>query len=228
MIVMVDKEEITGTLNARAPPMGVVRSLDLTKDVWPWTGTGTGTSGGSYSAAKLTGSKLYADYLKREGSAASESPTARRRIWNPNRASLEDDIRSGKVGAGLSRVSPTMGSVQEFPSDSRTSPLQSRHSERYVDSRQSGRYVDSRQSGRYVESRQSDRFVDALPYREHPASRQSVRQDIEERQSWEENEREEVSAGLAHRHNVSMDVGAPTPSRKRSEATDLNVLAGEG
>ena len=217
MIVMVDKEEITGALNARAPPMGVVRSLDLTRDVWPWTGVGT--SGGTNRAARFANSQLYADYLKRDNSTASESAAARRRMLNPNRTSLEEDIRLGKVGAGLARVSPSLGSVQEFSRESVDLPTQSR---------QSGRYVDSRQSGRYVESRQSDRYVDAMPYREHPASRQSVRQSIEEREDWDESELEPVPAGLVHRHNVSMDVGAPTPSMNRSQATDLNILAGEG
>ena len=95
MIVMVDKEEITGALNARQHNAPVVHS------------TGTGIAGNG--AAGFSPAKLYADYLRREGTAppsASDSTYTRRGPTprNANHASLEDDIAIGRVNSGLARM----------------------------------------------------------------------------------------------------------------------------
>ncbi|OAG12535.1 uncharacterized protein CC84DRAFT_1078982 [Paraphaeosphaeria sporulosa] len=100
MIVMVDKEEITGTLIARqntVPP--AVRSRDLTGEAWPYRESSSG-----YSAARYPSTKLYADYLKREGTISEDSSYTQQRTPRNNRASLEDDTRLGRVNAGLAMV----------------------------------------------------------------------------------------------------------------------------
>ncbi|KAJ4354512.1 uncharacterized protein N0V89_006249 [Didymosphaeria variabile] len=156
MIVMVDKEEITGTLNARqnaVPP--VVRSRDLTREAGLYREASTGTS-----AARFTSTKLYADYLRREGTVSENSSYTRRGTPNANRASLEEDVRLGKVNSGLAR----MGLSDEGrPGSSAASRSQSR-----------------------------------------------ARNDAEQPE-------------LRHAHNFPMGVGPPTPYRKRSPATELDI-----
>jgi hypothetical protein len=78
MIVMVDKEEITGTLNAHQNPAPtVIRSRDLNRDARPAPEVSSGTSAALYSSTKL-----YADYLRREGTPSEGSIHSRRR--NPH------------------------------------------------------------------------------------------------------------------------------------------------
>ncbi|KAF2448023.1 hypothetical protein P171DRAFT_510568 [Karstenula rhodostoma CBS 690.94] len=100
MVVMVDKEEITGTLNARQnaiPP--VIRSRDLTRDAGPYREASSGTS-----AARYPSTKLYADYLRREGTISEDSSYTRRRTPRPDRGSLEENARLERVNAGLAMV----------------------------------------------------------------------------------------------------------------------------
>ncbi|KAL1599575.1 hypothetical protein SLS60_007378 [Paraconiothyrium brasiliense] len=159
MIVMVDKEEITGTLNARqniVPP--VVRSRDLTREAWSHREASAGTS-----AARFTSTKLYTDYLRREGTVSEDSSYTRRATPNANRVSLEEDIRLGKVNSGLARI--------------------------------------------------------GLSDEGRPGSSAAVRQ--QSRAGNEGNEAEQLE--LRHAHNVSMGVGPPTPYRKRSPATELDI-----
>ncbi|KAJ4296551.1 hypothetical protein N0V90_006596 [Kalmusia sp. IMI 367209] len=100
MIVMVDKEEITGTLNAHSHTIPVVRSRALTQETWPSRELGnSGTS-----AARLTSTKLYADYLRREGASDGQESTYTGKRTPVSRASLEDDIKLGRVNSGLAKV----------------------------------------------------------------------------------------------------------------------------
>ncbi|KAF2636997.1 hypothetical protein P280DRAFT_458678 [Massarina eburnea CBS 473.64] len=74
MIVMVDKEEITGTLSSQNASVRnmhsrqTLRSTDHTREGRSMGGPVSNPSG----AARFTGSKLYADYLRREGKPAKE------------------------------------------------------------------------------------------------------------------------------------------------------------
>jgi hypothetical protein len=86
MVVMVDREEITGTLNSHAALNGsparsrtVLRTRDSERDGWPLRQL----QNGGAAQAKFTSAKLYADYLKREGRSASRASE-----------------RSGEVGPG--------------------------------------------------------------------------------------------------------------------------------
>jgi hypothetical protein len=203
MIVMVDKEEITGALNARLATIPVVRSVDLTRETWPQRPvSGVGTS-----AAKLSTNKLYADYLRREGSSASERPHSRRQTPSRNRTSLEEDIRMGRVNSGLARVAPDPRAgtpYTELASGQRSSRVQTPTSP----------------------YRPYGVGELALPFRSHPASRQSIR----ERES-EDDELVPPQMGASHGYNVSMDTGAPTPPRQRSTTAEIdyaNENRGEG
>ncbi|KAF2108555.1 hypothetical protein BDV96DRAFT_261913 [Lophiotrema nucula] len=69
MIVMVDKEEITGSLNPSrlASPLPI-RSREQMRDGWPMKGLGQ-----DIASARFTSGKLYAEYLRREGRDARQS-----------------------------------------------------------------------------------------------------------------------------------------------------------
>ena len=202
MIVIVDKEEITGSLNARLSTIPVVRSVDLTRETWP----GRPIVGGGNSAARFSTTKLYTDYLRREGSSASERPYSRRQTPNRNRASLEEDLRMGRVNSGLARVAPGSRTgtphTNELLSGQRSSLVQTPTSP----------------------NRQYAGVDHVVSFRDHPASRRS----IEERESEDGDERAPGPMTASHGYNISMDVGAPTPPRKRSTATDLDDGDGRG
>jgi hypothetical protein len=102
MIVMVDKEEITGQLNPSSPAMARMAMRSASKsevtgrDLWPLQGVGVGAS-----SAKFTSAKLYADYLKREGrtaQAAQEASVDGRKSMTSERTakSREDWVRGGQ------------------------------------------------------------------------------------------------------------------------------------
>jgi hypothetical protein len=102
MIVMVDKEEITGQLNPPSPAMArmAMRSAsrsDLAgRDPWPLQAAGVGAT-----SAKFTSAKLYADYLRREGrtaQAAQEASLDERKSMTSERTakSREDWVRGGQ------------------------------------------------------------------------------------------------------------------------------------
>lgn len=100
MIVMVDKEEITGALNARQhtiPHVGLSR--DPTREALPYRESSSG-----HSAARYPSTKLYADYLKRQGTISEDSSYTRQRTHRTNRASSEEDIRLGRVNTRLAMV----------------------------------------------------------------------------------------------------------------------------
>jgi hypothetical protein len=94
MIVMVDKEEITGQLNppttamARMAMRSASRSDATGRDPWPLRAAGVGAT-----SAKFTSAKLYADYLHREGRVAQAAGEA-----SPpeGRSSREDWVRGGQ------------------------------------------------------------------------------------------------------------------------------------
>lgn len=75
MVVMVDKEEMTGALNGNshtasprhARSRQILRHADYTREGWPLRSLSSTRDG----AGKYTGSKLYADYLRREGRSGS-------------------------------------------------------------------------------------------------------------------------------------------------------------
>jgi hypothetical protein len=108
MIVMVDKEEITGQLNplttatARMAMRSASRSDATGRDPWPLRAAGVGAT-----SAKFTSAKLYADYLHREGRVAQAAGEA-----SPEgRNSREDWVRGGQTrnqGVG-SKNSGTQG-----------------------------------------------------------------------------------------------------------------------
>lgn len=97
MVVMVDKEEITGALHTHSASPRPVRSrqtmrlTDHTRDGWPLRGAG---SAAGLGAARYTGSKLYADYLRREGRSASREE--RRLPPTP--------LESGMVNGGMASL----------------------------------------------------------------------------------------------------------------------------
>ncbi|KAF9741043.1 hypothetical protein PMIN06_009564 [Paraphaeosphaeria minitans] len=125
MIVMVDKEEITGTLNARRnniPP--IVRSRDLTGEAWPYRESSSG-----HSAAQYPSKKLYADYLIREGTIGEDSSYTRQRTSRNGRASLEEDMRLRRVNAGLAMVDLNADERQERSAAGRTPSCMSRDGE---------------------------------------------------------------------------------------------------
>lgn len=96
MIVMVDKEEITGSLNPPSPAQArlALRSRDLGRDPWPLRAAGVGAT-----SAKFTTAKLYADYLRREGNAPTEAEAERRRSLASERSvrDREEWVRGGQA-----------------------------------------------------------------------------------------------------------------------------------
>lgn len=106
MIVMVDREEITGSLNTglhsasqlRTRSRQQLRHADYTKDGWPSRGGGSNRS--RMGAAKYTGNKLYADYLRREGQNVSHEGS----LFDEARRVGEERGRMGMVNSGIGRL----------------------------------------------------------------------------------------------------------------------------
>ncbi|KAF2794896.1 hypothetical protein K505DRAFT_303150 [Melanomma pulvis-pyrius CBS 109.77] len=95
MIVMVDKEEITGSLNPpnSAQARVALRSRDLGRDPWPLRAAGVGAP-----SAKLTSVKLYADYLRREGNAPTAEEERRRSLASERSGrDREEWVRGGQA-----------------------------------------------------------------------------------------------------------------------------------
>ncbi|PSN72992.1 hypothetical protein BS50DRAFT_582591 [Corynespora cassiicola Philippines] len=72
MVVMVDRDDINGTTRVpvRTPSRPALVGNDYTKEGWPLRGMGVGAA-----HARFTPSKLYADYLRREGRTTSTGVT---------------------------------------------------------------------------------------------------------------------------------------------------------
>lgn len=112
MIVMVDKEQITGTLNSHQATIPIVRGRDHTKETWPFRAMrDSGNSAAGFSSAKL-----YNEYLRREGaiSGSSESFYTRRRTPNLNRTSLEEDLQPGRAHSDIGRSNPRTGTPLSY------------------------------------------------------------------------------------------------------------------
>ncbi|KAF2463172.1 uncharacterized protein BDR25DRAFT_246288 [Lindgomyces ingoldianus] len=86
MVVMVEQEAVTGTLNHHSPrntPLLAVR--DFSRDGWPLRGMGV-----SAASARFTSAKLYADYLRREGRTGSSEERRSIRSIRSGRSGEED------------------------------------------------------------------------------------------------------------------------------------------
>ncbi|KAF1970300.1 hypothetical protein BU23DRAFT_570884 [Bimuria novae-zelandiae CBS 107.79] len=194
MIVIVNKEEITSALNRRQTAIPMVCSRDFTKETWP----SPRESMFGNNAARFSSAKLYADYLRREGtiSDAPENIHTRRQTPKPTRAMLEEDIRMGRFNSGLARVHPRAVTPQ------------------------ANQVVNGNRS---VAGQRPRTFQYGQFDGEHPAKKLGYAGNGESSGG----ERPATAPGY-HRRTISMDVGAPTPHRNRSMATDLVIADGEG
>ncbi|KAF2691240.1 hypothetical protein K458DRAFT_288380 [Lentithecium fluviatile CBS 122367] len=108
MIVMVDKEDLTGTLSTQTRHLRHVNSRqahrlgDYTKEGWPLRGMGP-------NGSHVMRSTLYADYLRREGRSASQPSNGRIGDIGGIASLHSPTMRSGRSTGGWS--TPHRGSI---------------------------------------------------------------------------------------------------------------------